>query len=120
MRLIHWQDFGSAAVGAWLSASPLFLGLSPVSAWTTTIVGLLVILFAIEGLVMPSYFEELFETIMGVALIVAPWSLGYESSSATINSVACGVLIAALAISEMFSDQEFLTWCRDHQPRMFV
>jgi hypothetical protein len=120
MRLVHWQDLGSVAVGVWLCVAPLFLSLNGVSAWTTAIFGLLVILFAIEGLVMPSYFEELFEALMGVALIVAPWSLGYDSSSATFNSMISGVLVAALAISEMLTDQEFLTWCRGRRPRMFA
>ena len=117
MRLVHWQDFTSAAVGAWLCVSVLFLGLgSGVAAWTTTILGLLVILVAIEGLIMPSYFEELFETLLGIALMVAPWTVSYDSSTATYNSVICGVLVVVFALSEMFTDREFITWCREHQP----
>jgi SPW repeat-containing protein len=108
------------AVGAWLCVAPLFLGLVGMSAWVTAILGLLIILFAIEGLIMPSYFEELFEILMGIALIVTPWSLGYDSSAATFNSMVSGLLVAALAISEMFSDQEFVAWCRERRPRMFA
>jgi SPW repeat-containing protein len=120
MRLIHWQDLGSSAVGVWLCLSPLVLGVIGISAWTTAVLGVLVILFAIEGLTMPSYFEELFEVIMGVALILAPWSLSYDSSGAIINSIVSGTLIAAFAVSEMFTDQEFTTWCRERRPRMFA
>jgi len=118
--LVHWQDIGSSAVGVWLCVSPLILGLGGVDAWATAIFGLFVILFAIEGLIMPSYFEELFEAIMGIALVVAPWSIGYASSVAAYSSAISGVLVVAFAVSEMLTDREFLTWCRQRQPRMFA
>jgi SPW repeat-containing protein len=113
MRLIHWQDFCSLTVGAWLCVSALVLGLgSGVEAWTTAILGLLVILLAVEGLILPSYFEELGETILAIALIAMPWTIGYPSAVAAYNSTIAGILVVALALSEMFTDREFLDWWR--------
>jgi len=119
MRLIHWQDLCSSAVGLWLCVSPLALGLDGVSAWMTAVLGLLVIAFAIEGLVMPSYLEELCETGMGLVLVAVPWSVGYESASAVYSSVISGVLVVVFAISEMLTDREFLTWLHKGRLRMF-
>jgi SPW repeat-containing protein len=118
MRLVHWQDLGSSVVGIWLCVSPFFLGLSGVGAWATVIFGLLVVLFAIEGLIMPSYLEELFEAVLGIALVAAPWSIGYDSTIATYDSVISGALVLAFAVSEMLTDREFLTWLRGRGPRI--
>jgi hypothetical protein len=38
----------------------------------------------------PSYLEEWGEVLLGLALVVAPWTVGYESVSATVSSMVSG------------------------------
>ena len=114
MRIQHWQDIGSLLLGAWLVLSPLALGLVGAAAWITVILGLFVILFAIEGLILPSYLEEWGEIGLGLALVVAPWSISYESATATFSSMVTGVLVTLFAVWEMLTDREFITWWQEH------
>ena len=54
MRIQHWQDAGSLLLGVWLILSPFALGFAGAEVWITIALGLCVILFAIEGFVIPS------------------------------------------------------------------
>jgi hypothetical protein len=94
MRIQHWQDVASLLLGVWLVLSPFALGFAGAAVWITIVLGLCVILFAVEGFVIPSYPEEWGEILLGLALVVAPWTVGYESVSATVgrNPEATGLL----------------------------
>ena len=67
----------------------------------------------VEGLVLPSYLEEWVEILLGLALAAVPWTIGYESGQATVNSVLSGILVILLAVSELWTDREFITWWHD-------
>jgi hypothetical protein len=67
MRIQHWQDVASLLLGAWLVLSPL-------AFWRRSRVD--------YGL------EEWEEIGLGMALLVAPWSISYESAAATFSSAA--------------------------------
>jgi len=84
----------------------------------TIVLGLFVILFAVEGFVIPSYLEEWGELLLGLALLVAPWTVGYESVSATVSSVASGILVILFAAWELMTDRDFINWWHDrwHHP----
>ena len=58
MRIRHWQDVASLLVGVWLVLSPFALGFAGAAVGITIVLGLSVILFAVEGFVIPSYLEE--------------------------------------------------------------
>ena len=58
MRIQHWQDAASLVLGVWLVLSPFALGFAGAAVWITIVLGLCVILFAVEGFVIPSYLEE--------------------------------------------------------------
>jgi SPW repeat len=113
MRIRHWQDIASLLLGVWLVLSPLALDFAGAAAWMTVVLGLCVILFAVEGFVIPSYLEEWGEVLLGLALVVTPWTVGYESASATVSSVASGILVILFAAWELMTDRDFITWWHD-------
>lgn len=118
MRIQHWQDVASLLLGVWLVFSPFVLGFAGATTWITIVLGLCVVLFAVEGFVIPSYLEEWGEILLGLALVVAPWAVGYESVSATVSSVASGILVILFATWELTTDRDFITWWHDrwHHP----
>ena len=117
MRIQHWQDAASLLLGVWLVLSPFVLCFAGAATWITIVLGLCVILFAVEGFVIPSYLEEWGEILFGLALVAAPWTVGYESVSATVNSMLSGILVILFAAWELTSDRDFITWWHDHWHR---
>lgn len=117
MRIQHRQDAASLLVGVWLVLSSFVLGPSGAAVWITIALGLGVMLFAVEALVIPSDLEEWGEMLLGLALVAAPWSVGYESASATVSSVVSGVLVILLAVWELMTDRNFSAWWHDHWPQ---
>jgi hypothetical protein len=117
MRIRHWQDAASLLLGVWLVLSPFVLGFAAAAAWITVVLGLSVILFALEGFIIPSYLEEWGEILLGLALLAAPWTIGYEPPLATINSVVSGLVVILFAVWELATDRDFTTWWRDHWHR---
>ncbi|MGY4479399.1 SPW repeat domain-containing protein [Bradyrhizobium sp. USDA 3364] len=113
MRIQHWQDVASLLVGVWLVVSPLILGFSGAAVWLTIALGLGVILFSVEAFVIPSYLEEWGEMLIGLALVLVPWTIGYEHVSTTANSVVSGILVILLAGWELTTDRDFTTWWHD-------
>jgi SPW repeat len=118
MRIQHWQDVASLLLGVWLVLSPLALGSAGAAAWITIVLGLSVILLAVEGFVIPSYLEEWGEILCGLALVVAPWTVGYESVPATVSSMVSGILVILFGAWELMTDRDFNTWWHDrwHHP----
>jgi hypothetical protein len=118
MRIQHRQDIVSLLLGVWLVVSPFRPGLRWGASWVTIVLGLFVILFAVEGFVIPSYLAEWGELLIGLALLVAPWTVGYESVSATVSSVASGILVILFAAWELMTDRDFINRWHDrwHHP----
>ena len=110
MKVKHWQDIASLIVGAWLVISPMALGFPQAAAWFTVILGLTVMAFAIEGLLLPSYLEECAEIGAGLALMVTPWVVDFDSRLAVANSVFAGTAVIFFAMSELMTDRGFHEW----------
>ena len=91
----------------------MMLGFGGAALWITIALGLAVILFAVEAFVIPSYLEEWGEMLLGLALLLAPWTVGYEQVSATASSVLSGILVIVLAGWELLTDRDFTTWWHD-------
>jgi hypothetical protein len=117
MRIRHWQDAASLLLGVWLVLSPFVLGFTGAAAWITVALGLCVILFALEGFIIPSYLEEWGEILLGLALLAAPWTVGYELTLATVNSVVSGLVVILFAVWELATDRDFTTWWHDRWHR---
>jgi hypothetical protein len=62
--------------------------------------------------------EEWGELLIGLALVVAPWTVVYESASATVSSMVSGILVILFAVWELMTDRDFITWWHDrwHHP----
>ena len=118
MRIQHWQDVVSLLLGVWLVLSPFALGFAGAEVWITFVLGLCVILFAVEGFVIPSYLEEWGELLIGVALVVVTWTTWFESGSARTNRIRSGILVILLGAWELMTDRDFMTWWHDrwHHP----
>ncbi|MBP0113738.1 MULTISPECIES: SPW repeat protein [Bradyrhizobium] len=118
MRIQHWQDAASLLVGVWLVLSSPILGLSGAAVWITIALGLGVMLFAVEAFVIPSYLEEWGEMLLGLALVLVPWTIGYDQVAATASSVLSGLLVILLSGWELMTDRDFSAWWHDrwHHP----
>lgn len=121
MRVRHWQDIASLAVGVWLLVSPWALGLSGVAAVMTAVLGAAVVLFAVEGLWLPSYLEAWCEGGVGLVLVLLPWLTGFaDQALASRNSVLAGLCVLLFAVWEMVDDPELQSrwqaWQRTHLP----
>src|SRR3981081_1926477 len=82
------------------------------------VAGLVFLVLAIEVFVIPSYLEEWGEILLGLALVVAPWTIGYESVSATVSSMVSGILVILFGAWELMADRDFIPWLdeRWHPP----
>lgn len=106
----RWQDWTAFVLGLWLALSPWFAGYSDVEAATGNA--------AFCGLVLAlaAHFEasccedsgEWINLALGLWLVAAPFALGFAASTiAAANSVAVGMLVAALAASALELGKDF-------------
>jgi hypothetical protein len=114
MRKMHWQDFGSVVLGMWLVVSPFMFGFSGAAHILTVTLGIAAMLIAVEALYLPSYLEEWCEIAIALALLIMPLAGDYLGTVAAYNSYIVAGLLIVLAVWEMLSDREFITWWNAH------
>ena len=98
LRLCDVVNLSLAVV---LFFSPWLFDLSGGAPWqTASIVGIIIAVLSIAALAAFAVWEEWLMLAAGLALIVAPWLLGFQDSQAMTIDVGIGVVVAVLAACE--------------------
>ena len=94
-------DVANLSLSVVLFFSPWLFDLSTGAPWqTASIVGIIIAVMSIAALAAFAVWEEWLNLAAGLALIVAPWLLGFQDSQAMTIDVAIGMIVAALAAFE--------------------
>lgn len=119
MNVMRWQDRLTAMLGGWLLVSPMLLGYGDVLMPTrnAVLVGILIMIVAVEALDVPAKWEEAINILLGVWLMVSPFLASFRGPlDATFNSLSVGFLVTLLAVWAMLRDQDFRHWRQRHRP----
>ena len=118
-RNVHWQDGVNAGLGAWLILSPWVLDFEHVTVATTSTMALGALLLAssVEAIAVPDAWEEWLDVAIGIALMLAPALLGFDSiPKALVNGMVIGACVVILALWVLGSDDELVaSWERAEQ-----
>ncbi len=100
----QWEDWIDWALGIWLCLSPWVLRFEFDSAATrnAVILGSLVILAEVVTLSVFRLWEEWINVVLGGWLALSSWILGITSAAAKANFVIVGLLIAGLALYQVW------------------
>ncbi len=112
----HWQDAVNAALGACLVLSPWAAGFSGdlVPTANAVIVGVALVAAALGAMLVPRAWEEWTEAVLGLWLIVSPWSLGFGPNAMARNvMVIAGVAVLVLAVWTLAVDKDYRAWLRE-------
>src|SRR3974377_59676 len=91
-------DVANLLLGTILFFSPWLFSLSAgAPRQTASIIGLFIAVLSIAALSAFAVWEEWFNLIAGLWLIVAPWLLGFQDRNAMTVDVVIGTIVAALA-----------------------
>ena len=113
----RWQNALNVGLGLWVMISPWGLGFSmaPEAAWTTALLGAAIVVFAGAAVVEPRTWEEAMLIILGLAVMVSPWLLGFAPGlSRRTSAEIAGVLVVALGIGALAERPRLVQW-RQHQ-----
>jgi hypothetical protein len=96
-------DVVSLMLGGVLFFSPWLFDLSTGAQWqTASIAGIVIAVLSIAALAAFAVWEEWFLLAAGLALVGSPWVLGFQNSTAMTIDVAIGVVVTALAATEVW------------------
>lgn len=112
MKRTPWQDRIILLAAVWLIASPYVLG-PRLFAHPATVAALvcaaMLISCAAEAPPIPDIVAEWVTIAVGFAFAASPWLLEYTGeTSATLNAVGVGLLVAACALSALVSRYRIL------------
>lgn len=100
-------DVGNLILGAFLFLSPWIFKYPMkypmgMEFWNATAAGIVIIVLSIAALTAFAAWEEWLNLIVGLWLIVSPWVLKFQGTTAMRVDVAVGVVVAALAAIELW------------------
>lgn len=87
----------------WLMLSPWILEFSSeqIAVRATVVVAFALLFVEVVALTAYRTWEEWLNAALGLALLVAPFALKFTSGAATLNALIVGLLIVALAVTEL-------------------
>jgi hypothetical protein len=86
------------------------------AAWTTSVLGAAVVVFAGTAAYVPKAWEEVITILLRVALLISPWMFGFVTQSVAIsNAVIVGVLVGAFGLWAILADPALLEHLRHKQ-----
>ena len=91
-----WAQIINALLGIWLMASPAILGFEGIAADNSHIVGPVIASFAVISWWESTRVVRLYNIPPAAWLLLAPWVLGYESTSAIVNDMLIGAVVLGL------------------------
>ena len=101
----------STAIGVWLMFTRLSFGAFSTMANSDHMIGALVVTFSIIAFAEVVRSVRFINIVFGAWLMAAPWLLeGVASSSATWNSIICGILLIVLAIPRGRVKDSYAGW----------
>ena len=104
MKAQRWQDWVMLVFGVWVFLSPFWMpayaSTTDAAAWSSYILGILVVAFAWAALATRDLWEERVNLVLGILLIIAPFVLRFYSTEtgAAWNQIILGILVGADAI----------------------
>jgi len=91
-------DVANLVLGMILFFSPWLLGVSAGAQWqTASVIGIFIAVSSIAALAAFAVWEEWVNLGAGLILIVSPWLLGFQDSSAMTIDAVIGAMVALLA-----------------------
>ena len=91
--------------------SPWLFDLSSGAQWqTASIVGIIIAVLSIAALAAFAVWEEWFILAAALMLIVSPWLLGFQNSTAMSIDVTLGAIVATLAAFEVWFTRDREPW----------
>jgi SPW repeat len=92
-------DVANLILGMILFFSPWLFGLAAGAQWqTASIIGIFIAVSSIAALAAFAVWEEWVNLGAGLMLIVSPWLLGFQDSSAMAIDAVIGAMVALLAV----------------------
>lgn len=117
-KTLQWEDWVGVAIGAWMLASPWFLGYSDNGAATMNalVMGTILVLEEFLELGVHEMAEEWIDLVAGFWLIISPMVLGLAlPTPAAVNAIAVGLLTVLFAVWAMsFVHAKMDQWWHDH------
>jgi SPW repeat len=92
----HWQDGINLLAGFWIFFAPWVVGshAGALAIGNHTVVGILMILFAITGIAEFRLWKEWVNILLGAWILISPWLLHFSGSTAlTWNAVISGAVV---------------------------
>lgn len=97
-------DVGNLILGAFLFLSPwIFKYPMGAESWNAMAAGVIIAVLSIAALTTFTIWEEWLNLVIGLWLIVSPWALKFQGTSALRTEVIVGLVVAVLAVIELWS-----------------
>jgi uncharacterized membrane protein len=109
---VPWTLLISAALGVWLMAAPVLLGVTGTAADSNHLAGALVVTWAVIAFGQVARAARLLNIPLGVWIAISPWVLSGATGTSRWVDVFAGLLLVALSIRRGHIEERFAGWNR--------